>query len=352
MKRIVLFLLLAVVLAAATIGCKNSSDIVYRPLFFDEQVDVDVVKISDSQFWGGVVKFCKVDNYLVAVTYQEDIKGVTWLHVFDTSGRKIADYIPYGRGPNELVAVRGIQVVGHVLKLYDLTLNKEIQVDFSASDGVLSVSEASIPPRKWMMNLFSVGNNKLIYSAPSHLVESNRPPRLLLESPNGVVLSECFDSPFESEDPIIRFRLDSMGAFQSLSPDGSKFAIAYSGAGVLELYSVGKSIKRESLDYFSPHDLKMLNGKVVQSGERRRSFCSLYASDKYVFASYDGSVYDENKKGLLFKNIAVFDWKGHALKLLKTLYRIEAICYSEDDHILYTVNIDESGDAFLGKLDL
>jgi len=350
MKRIILFLLLAVVFVAAALSCKNSSDPVYRPLSFKEQVDVDIVKISDSQFWGGVVKLCKIGNYLVAVTYQEDITGVTWLHVFDTAGRKIADYVPYGRGPNELMAVWSMQEIGHVLKLYDKTLNKEIQVDFSASDKVPAISETSIPPRKWMMNLFFVGGNRLIYSVPGLSAKDERLPRLLLESPDGEILSECFDSPFEHEDPIIRFRLDSMGAFQSLSPDAGKFAIAYSGAGVLELYSIGKSIKRESLNYFSPHDLKVLNGKVVQSGDRKRSFCSLYASDKYVFASYDGSVYDRKDKRLLFKNIAVFDWKGRALKLLKTSYRIEAVCYSEEEHILYTVNIDESGDAFLGKL--
>lgn len=52
---------------------------------------------------------------------------------------------------------------------------------------------------------------------------------------------------------------------------------------------------------------------------------------------------------MLFGNISVFDWKGNALKEIRTDYRISSL-YTDDGREFYAVVEDKDGRMFVAKL--
>ena len=78
------------------------------------------------------------------------------------------------------------------------------------------------------------------------------------------------------------------------------------------------------------------------------SFCDLYATDEVLLAAYGG----ETEFGTGINNIAIFDWKGNPLKLIRTDHRIERLCLDSEGNALYAVVHDSEGRPFIGRIRL
>lgn len=52
----------------------------------------------------------------------------------------------------------------------------------------------------------------------------------------------------------------------------------------------------------------------------------------------------------MYKNVAIYDWKGNGLVRILTDSRIEKLCADEEYNVLYGVVKDENGNKFIGQL--
>jgi hypothetical protein len=344
-------LLVAGELSAIVVGCRRSSDkVVYKPLVFKEEQEVHFTPITDEQLWGGTASIYKVRDYLVVAIYQED-SVPSFLHVFDTSGLKIADHVKFGRGPKEIMTKHSVQKIGSGIHIFDMMQKKEIEVELNEDGRTAAISEAPVSGKVGLIQSYRLGDGFLRYYVVSPKEDQAEHPRITIESQAGDTLDAFHSSPFDYENPWVRSQMDGLRFNMAVSPDMSHFAITYNDASVIELFKLGKSIKEIYRGYFYPPKFKVEGTNVVPEDGLIWAFNALYASNSHVFASYDGDL-DSANKSIRSNKIAIFDWEGHALKLLKTDYRVEAMCYSEDDSIIYAVIIDGSGRNFLGKLNI
>ena len=88
----------------------------------------------------------------------------------------------------------------------------------------------------------------------------------------------------------------------------------------------------------------------------------VYAGESRIYAVFDGetnrliymeeSLLGDPQQYPAYSNIAVFDWKGTPLELIRTGTRIENIHVDERDHRLYALYYDDNGDLRIGTLSL
>lgn len=339
------------VVCTAVIGCKRtSSEVVYKPLTFKEEQEVKLTPISDEQLWGGPARIVKIDDLLAVVAYQQD-SIETFLHVFNTSGQKIADYVTLGRGPKEIMSAHSVQNIGSTLHIFDAVQTKGVEVVLENHGNKATIKDVPMSADKiGLLETFKLNDNFLRYNPALPIEDHKTHPRITIETQNGDTLSSFSSSPFDGEDPMLRFHMDAMRYGMTVSPDMTKFAITYSSASVIEFFSTkDNTIKEEFLGYFYPPKFKVNGTDIEPEDDAIMAFAVPYASDSYVFVAYDGG-FESSKNNLPFSKIIVFDWNGHAIKLLKTDYIIEAIRYSEEDSTIYAVIEDESRRRYLGKL--
>ena len=73
-----------------------------------------------------------------------------------------------------------------------------------------------------------------------------------------------------------------------------------------------------------------------------------YCTYKYIYATL-GEPNTESR----YENIAIFDWEGNPVKILRTKhYRLFRICLDDEERFLYVVGEKNDGTQFIAKLDL
>lgn len=193
---------------------------------------------------------------LVVSEYQRD-SVETFLHVFDTAGSKIADYLNMGRGPNEITfPPMSLRNEGKAIHFYDYDGARDfvIALEDHGRNAAITNVPLQVGNSAGMRENFRIENNYLRYQAVPLKKDPAEYPRLTLEDADGNILSAIYTSPFDGEDPMVKFRLGAQGYSLALSPDKKRFVMTYNGAGVIEIFSVSDdSIKEDYLRrYFPP----------------------------------------------------------------------------------------------------
>ena len=341
---------IAIVLSTA-FGCKDQKGRVsYKELEFDNEVTVGMDTLTGEQFWGGTAKIQLINDRLYVVAYEQG-NPTTWLHVFDTAGNKIRDLIPLGRGPKEASMITTAQVFDSALILFDPQENKEISIMEYPTSGNYRISEEHKEQKQWMWNCLKANDEEIMFFCPGPLSDETDLPRIVLES-SGELIDDYHGSPFDSEASAIKFYLEAMRSCFALSKNGKHYAISYCDAGILQFFSISNKIKNTFSGYYYPHYLTLKDNQVVLQDKSRPFINTMYASDSYLFASYDGEEFRKGDNRLLYNNIAVFDWNGKPRLLIHCNYRIEALCFSESESALYAVLIDSMRTYRLGKIKI
>ena len=150
----------------------------------------------------------------------------------------------------------------------------------------------------------------------------------------------------------------------TVSPDGHRFAIVYRLGGIMEIYSIRPHKLKLKHIYSFIESPDSLYSTYIDSYDKDDifGFGDIYASDNRIYSVFDGEInrliyMEESMLGdpqqyPAYSNIAVFDWKGTPLELIRTGTRIENIHVDERDHRLYALYYDDNGDLRIGTLNL
>lgn len=344
----------AAVAVTVAVGCGGNSSDSYKPPTFKDVGEVKFSLVAYEPLWNWASKIIRVDDLLVVSEYQRD-SVETFLHVFDTAGSKIADYLNMGRGPNEITFPPfSLYSEGSSIFFYDYgqNLDYELILEDHGKRALLNSRYVQVEDPISLSQNFRINDNYLRYHTVSPQEDPAEIPRLTLEDADGNILSAIYTSPFDGEDPMVKFRLGAQGYSLALSPDKKRFVMTYNGAGVIEIFSVSDdSIKEDYLRrYFQPK-FTVKGYDVLPKDDAVRGFGGPCATDSYILIPFDGSKYGE-KKELIYSDIAVFDWKGRPVKLLKTDYSVGPITYSESEGVIYSVIRDKFRNAYIGKLKI
>lgn len=340
----------AAVAVTVAVGCGGE----YKPPTFKDVEEVKFSAIAYEPLWNWASKIIRVDDLLVVSEYQRD-SVETFLHVFDTAGSKIADYINMGRGPNEITfPPSSLYPEGSSIFFYDYgqKLDYELILEDHGKRASINSRYVQAEDPGSLYENFRIENNYLRYQAVPLKKDPAEYPRLTLEDADGNILSAIYTSPFDGEDPMVKFSLGAQGYSLALSPDKKHFVMTYGDGGVIEIFSVSDdSIKEDYLRrYFQPK-FTVKGYDVLPKDDAVRGFGRPCATDSYILIPFDGSKYGEEEE-LIYSDIAVFDWKGRPVKLLKTDYSLVSITYSESEGAIYSVIRDKFRKTYIGKLKI
>ena len=356
-RRISLFVVMAAALFAA--ACNSSKEIEYGKPVFKEESSGKFEILTGKPFWGGVPQLFEYRDLLAVVACEETKPTNTWLHIFDKQGNRLSDLICVGRGPKEIIGIiaAGSYMVRDTIFMFDYFGHKVVKVDMSKvlTDSTLAYKGFPFEKEQYLYSSYSVcGGNTLNYYAiftKPGAKKSENSHRFVLKNPQGAVVSTLDDNPLEVY-PEIRYDMEVGQAWRNLSPDGKHLAIAFGFGAILETYNMEKGIRQESVSYFVKPEAESHNGLMRHTEKTIMGFNGLSSSNEMIFSSYDGETRIEGSKNkkLLFTKIAVFDWKGHPLRVIDTDYRIESVCYDKAEDTFYAVLSDIERNTYLGKM--
>ena len=309
--------------------------------------------ITGEQLWGGMSKIFKYGDIIAVVSY-ENGNPSTWLHLFNLDGTILSNMLTMGRGPLDAVYIKDAYLSDNMLYMFDYSDRKMISVDMSKvrDDGYAVLDSYKISGNGRLNYYAKTSNGSILCKYDPRMDgQTDSLGRMSLYSSCGDLISMWNESPFSSKEPSVRWYLESPASRQAMSEDGDKFVIATSTGAVLETFSLSHNkIKQIVTKYFVKPVIEK-SGMNVSFGEKSiAGFGDICAKNKYLYAVYDGENYLSDSV-LKFKNIAVFDWKGNALKEIRTNFRIESIC-TEDEKTFYAVINDKERRAYIAKLTL
>lgn len=79
------------------------------------------------------------------------------------------------------------------------------------------------------------------------------------------------------------------------------------------------------------------------------AFSDIFVTDSLLYCGYDGESTQGADRGTWFTKVAVFDWEGNPLKVIKTDKRIEQIAIDDDGRIFALIST-RSGEVYLAML--
>lgn len=188
--------------------------------------------------------------------------------------------------------------------------------------------------------------------------DSSGLPRIQLKDTSGNQLSVIKDYPFleaSKQDKLIYNR-----DYLAVSPDNEKFVLCYGYGGVLDIYS----LKNGALKHTTTRTCINLDslfasysGFLHYSEMDIYTYADVFATNKRIYTAFDGKTkksdilnHSNGKSPVLYRNVAIYDWKGNALIRILTDSSIERLCADEEHNILYGVINDENGNQFIGRL--
>ena len=141
-----------------------------------------------------------------------------------------------------------------------------------------------------------------------------------------------------------------MKLLPSVSPDEEKFVITSTLGGILEIFSMKDGeLSNIATKYFIEPDFS-IEGNFYNYDNLIYSFCDLCATDDAIYAAYGGESDFKSSTGC--HNIAIFDWNGNPLKLIRTGHRIERLCLDNEENTLYAMIQDSEGRPYIGRIRL
>ena len=343
-RRIYLYVFVLLFLMACQ---RNQSDYCI-PLFSTEKV-LTVKILNDSDITRFSERIVEYDQYLIVL--EKDLLTRSSLHLFDKeSGEKLADFFYEGRGPGEVVSLRELWLEDNRLLLYDAMLKEIIQfnLDSLVRLGNNAITENRITPPPFTVRVF-LSDTLLITLGLQHTSEHDisKDIRISLRSPNRYCTFN--DYPVDkAEDKYIAYRDYPI---ISVSPDKTKMAVGTAYGAILELFDISEDIRLLSTHRYIQPDYIWEKGAYNGMNEKTvKCFRDAWSSNEQLYTTYE----DIPAMQCLFKaptNIAVFDWKGKALKRFRiNEYGILNFCVNESESVFYAVLIDKDGFYYLAEL--
>lgn len=259
--------------------------------------------------------------------------------IIDLKNNKIQELIEQGRGPGEMLAPFGIDILGNEVFLFCLQLRKLIKLtpdqnrQFQISDEYILDEKTSyyrVLKKDLLVCTSSIGDDK----------------RLTFLNGKGKLIRKTGDyPPFESIKEI-KGDNDIFSSFIASTPDGNKFVLACNRTDVIEIYDTYKGLIkrfqgpigiRQTISYESV-------GGIGYSIHREPSYLTyghVRANKNEFWVSYVGYKFDKNIQPTINntypKRIFCFDWDGNPLRVIEFNFNIHSFDVDWIGKVLYSL---------------
>lgn len=352
----------AFLLGSILAGCAGKSQKAdYSIPEFKETADAEFEIISEELFGLNAISDIAVHDSTVIVT-AVSLEDGKILHLYDKdSGTPLMHTLNYGRGPKELLFASNSCFDNNsaTMTFFDNIASKKLTVNMDSLlvHGLDAVDETSWQAPRWNVHDITLTKgNLLTYNISFLQRDTSSIKRLVLTDKSGNAVS-TYDAFPEMDDDRKRFMIYA-NEIIAVSPNEEKFAVASSLGGILETFSLEDGvIENLSTRYFVEPDFTMEGNRYVYD-DLMDAFCDLHATDDVLIAAYGGetrmtdSHTAREERIPPFRNIAIFDWKGNALKLIRTDHRIDRLCFEKEENTIYAVIKDYDGRSLIGRIRL
>ena len=332
-------------LVAVFPGCKGDRPGVYSPPKFRETVEEEFEIVSDEIFGVNAIPDMVVygSKVIVCALNQED---GTIMHIYDKeSGEPLMHTLNYGRGPKELLFDANISFLqdSGTMVFFDIIASKRLDIDVDGlmEHGLDAVEEVYWPSRLWNLRNIALENGSLHTYNISYLQrDTSSVERIELCDRNGNIISTYNEFPVIDDDRK-RFMMYNNEIIA---------VITSTLGGILEIFSMKDGeLSNIATKYFIEPDFS-IEGNFYNYDNLIYSFCDLCATDDAIYAAYGGESDFKSSTGC--HNIAIFDWNGNPLKLIRTGHRIERLCLDNEENTLYAMIQDSEGRPYIGRIRL
>ena len=300
--------------------------------------------------------------YFVVISAAQ--RGENSLHLYDRdSGHLVLEAIPWGDGAGEVESnfTYSLDSGSGLLEYSDFRTGKilSVQLDSLADMGTAAIRERPYGKTEPDLTIAPTRFGRLV--SVEDFSEDGIPAIILVDR-KGRERARTEGYNFLPEDSE-KGRSNFTGSCK-VSPDGRRFAIVYRLGGIMEIYSIRphKLKLKHIYSFIESPDSLYSTGSYSYHKDDIFGFGDVYAGESRIYAVFDGetnrliymeeSMLGDPQQYPAYSNIAVFDWKGTPLELIRTGTRIENIHVDERDHRLYALYYDDNGDLRIGTLNL
>ena len=358
-----LFYCLVVVLLTACRGREYDS-LAFEPPVFPEARQVVVTYLPGNYIFDDVLmQMFGVDDFILLNAYSEG----RYLHLFDKeTGTHLRSFAHYGRGPGEFLAPPKCHIDENDNTLYTYegfngqSRYRSYRVKEMLQGNLpLPYKEESIQFSKREGERFPGGARLLFAWQDKRFFSRNRNYRFEVQDTMGNTLCLYDHFPKQAMPPDIDSsglrRCYSIYSDAALKPDMGKFVFTSSLGCIMEIFTINESgqIVREAEKHFLPA-IYQDNKSSIGFIDKKTIFGigGFYVTDDYIYAQYDGGVYNERERRVYDKHLAVFDWDGNPVCLYVLDWGIRTFFIDEEQNRCYLVGIDANDEILMGYFDL
>lgn len=336
-----------------TQSCSSDNSLYKMPKFKSSNIGEFEV-VSDELYFGYVVDLFIYESYAIVVGYNENC----YLHIYNkNNGELLSKAIRKGRGPNELASNPDFVEFDSTTGILTIpNTHKGVKI-ICAIEGVVNndpdaIYEEFSNDDNFVGNCFSIaGNNTLyMYNYSPMKKDTSNFCRFRIDNAQGEMLSKYtkYPNPYE-ENTLLRWNLYNPGNYSlCYSPDRERFAIGISRGAILETFSVSNNVITSlSVSHFVDPELN----KTSEEVNFILGFIDLFATDKFVYAVFDGVNYVISSSSFydVGQNLLQFDWKGMPIQKIDMGVRMEKIYVDNKSNTLYALIKSEDKECALAK---
>jgi hypothetical protein len=299
-------------------------------------VNVQGFEVVDSPILGRISQVRPVGASVVLLDYVGD----PFLHQVDSTGRLVRSLGRRGEGPGDFAALINLSVRQEDFETvwaFDPRLHRLTGVRLGTSE-VPQVIPLTMP---FTIRAVVLGRDRIIGLG---IVPHSR---FVVFGKDGALISEVA-GPLLGSDSIpseVRMKTSLQVAICP-KPDGSKFGLAYFGAGRLEIYDSTAKMEREARVPIRTNGSFGLNRRGELAGRIPRHYYSdCAASNQYIYALFAGRLVDSTNARTVANasHVHVFDWGGALIGQIVLDVVAEGLGVDPEDRQMFVVGAGVSG---------
>lgn len=326
-------------------GCENRPEYVIPEFRKEIRADVHIINTLDDF----AKKVAECGEYLLVL--ERDPFSLTHFHVYDKkNGQKFGDYINEGRGPCEGILFSLLCVDGAEVVLVETILKKTLSfsIDSLLQNGLSSVSERPYTAPPFSMWNYIIEGLQVSLGHQTYLEHDTANDIRIMVNKDGTV-STYNDYPVHSAAD--RWEVYRHRPLLTVSPDKKRLAVASSIGAILETFDIKSGITNiATRKYIKPDYHRQDN---IYKGYNDNTICcftDITSSNGYIYTTWQ----DVPDKNCLFRapdRIAVFDWKGNPVALIRIdNFGIVRFCVNEGQKTIYANLKDREGNYYLAQI--
>ena len=257
--------------------------------------------------------FVKSDSLLIV----QNIRTNNLLFVYNVNSRKkIGEFISFGSGPNDLLRIKNMQLVGSYLYISDSqkrTVSKYNIKDFHESTGsLLPIHKVTI---EHPFNNIAYTENGYVATA---MTPDNK--RLVFYNSEGEKAFATGEYPYFGKDLTIIEKMEGFSSCFAVSHKYKRIYLFGNTTDLIEIYDFkGKLIKQiHGPEQIFPQakEVSLPNGMARVSALEKSTFAFFHPIivDDEIYVSYSGNHYNIEEQNVTIQHILVFDMDGSPLR--------------------------------------